>query len=296
MIRRRFYIGCTWCLVVAGAGALTCAAQEPDQAPLLSLAGPASPAEKPGLDAVASLGADLAAPGAPRFNASLGDGRRTLSAFPANLGRNLVGVFSRDSLSPVLVGVAAAGPGHPFDRRVEGWLDGKCVRCGSVGATMGGAAIVPVVGAFFVAGRFAPEGRFRAMSYDAAQALIVNAAWTGGLKYSFRRQRPDGSDSLSLPSGHASSAFALATVVDRHYGWKAGVPSYLVAAGIGLSRVESNRHYLSDVIAGAALGLTVGRTVTRQNGGTPPGHRTFAVGPSTDSRGRGIGLGLSASW
>jgi len=124
----------------------------------------------------------------------------------------------------------------------------------------------------------------------------VNAAWTGALKYSLHRQRPDGSDYYSLPSGHSSSAFALATVAERHYGWRVGVPAYLVAAGIGLSRVESNRHYLSDVIAGGALGVTVGRAVTRLNGERPAGRRRISVGPTTDPRGGGIGLGLSASW
>ena len=296
MARGRLAVGCA-CLMI-GSGVATCLAQEtaPTAAPL-EVTQPA-PALNGPLDlgaASAPLPDDAVGVSAPGFDTP-GDGRRTLSAFPSNLGRSFIGVFSRDSVTPFLIGVGAAGPGHEFDRRAGSWLDGKCLRCGSAGATMGGTAVVPVVGAFFVAGRFAPEGRFRAMSYDAAQALVVNAAWTGTLKYSLRRQRPDGSDYYSMPSGHSSSAFALATVAERHYGWKVGVPAYVVAAGIGLSRVESNRHYLSDVIAGGALGVTVGRAVTRLNGERPAGRRRISVGPATDLRGGGIGLGLSASW
>jgi membrane-associated phospholipid phosphatase len=85
-------------------------------------------------------------------------------------------------------------------------------------------------------------------------------------------------------------------VTERHYGWKAGLPAYALAAGIGLSRIEANRHHLSDVVAGAALGTIVGRTVTRVNGQRPSSSRTLSVGPASDPHGTGIGLGLSASW
>jgi membrane-associated phospholipid phosphatase len=98
-----------------------------------------------------------------------------------------------------------------------------------------------------------------------------------------------------LPSGHTSTAFSLATVAERHYGWKVGVPAYVFASSIGLSRIESKRHHLSDVVAGAALGVIVGRTVTRMNGGAP-GRRSFSLTPATDPHGRGAGLQLSASW
>jgi membrane-associated phospholipid phosphatase len=155
---------------------------------------------------------------------------------------------------------------------------------------------MPLVGAMFVAGRFAPQGCFRAATYDFAQAMIVNGAYTSILKYSVQRTRPDGSNSLSFPSGHTSSAFSLATVAARHYGWKVGLPAYLLASGIGVSRIEKDKHYLSDVLAGATLGLIVGRTVTRRDG-APAGKKSFVtVGPATDPHGQGVGLGLSASW
>ena len=222
--------------------------------------------------------------------------RRTMSAFPKNLGRNTLGVFSGQNLFPFAVGVGATTLASAFDGRTEQTLKGACSFCGHTGARVGGAAMVPVVGALFVAGRFAPEGRFSAMTYDFMQAAIVNGLYTGVLKYGVSRERPDGSNSQSFPSGHASNAFALATVVEHHYGWKVGVPAYALASCIGLTRIEQNRHYLSDVLAGATLGVIVGRTVTRLDGQQPAKKRTLALAPATDPHGQGVGLGLSASW
>jgi membrane-associated phospholipid phosphatase len=222
--------------------------------------------------------------------------RRTLSAFPKNLGRNVVGVFSGQNLLPFAVGVGATTLASAFDYRTKDVLLGACQACGKAGATAGGSAMVPLVGALFVAGRFAPQGQFRAASYDFAQAMIVNGAYTGLLKYTVKRGRPDGSDSLSFPSGHTSTAFSLAGVANHHYGWKVGLPIYALAAGIGLTRIEQDRHHLSDVIAGATLGFVVGRTVTRLDGERPAKKRFVSVGPATDPQGQGVGLGLSASW
>jgi membrane-associated phospholipid phosphatase len=241
-------------------------------------------------------------PPAPRaldarlFDAPRGDGRRTMGAFPKNLGRNFVGVFSGQNLLPFAIGAAATTTASAFDYRAQDVLQGACTTCGKTGATAGGSAIVPVVGALFAAGRFAPEGRFRSATYDFAQAMIVNGAYSGILKYSVQRTRPDGGDRLSFPSGHASTAFSLATVASHHYGWKVGVPAYVLASGIGLSRIESNRHHLSDVLAGATIGFIVGRTVSRLDGERPAKKRLVSLGPATDLHGQGIGLGLSASW
>jgi membrane-associated phospholipid phosphatase len=225
-----------------------------------------------------------------------GDGRRTMAAFPKNLGRNFVGVFSGQNLLPFAVGMAATATASTLDSPTKSLLQGACNTCGTTGATAGGATLVPLVGAMFVAGRFAPQGRFRSASYDFAQAMIVNGAYTSILKYSAQRTRPDGSNNLSFPSGHTSSAFSLAAVANRHYGWKVGVPTYVLASGIGLSRIEKDKHYLSDVLAGATLGIIVGRTVARVDGERPAKKRVVSVGPATDPHGQGVGLGLSASW
>lgn len=232
----------------------------------------------------------------PLVDAPRGDGRRTMGAFPKNLGRNFVGVFSGPNLLPFAVGAAATVSASAFDSRTQSLLQGSCGACGTTGSSLGGTAVVPVVGAMFLAGRFAPQGRFRSATYDFAQAAIVNGAYTSILKYSVQRTRPDASNSLSFPSGHTSTAFSLATVANHHYGWKVGVPAYVLASGIGLSRIEKDKHYLSDVLAGATLGIIVGRTVSRLDGEQPGKKRFVSVGPATDAHGQGVGLSLSASW
>ena len=91
---------------------------------------------------------------------------------------------------------------------------------------------------------------------------IVTSIVTHGLKIGVGRTRPNDGRS-SFPSGHSSATFANATVLQRHFGWKVGIPAYAFATYIAASRLPSNSHYLSDVIFGAALGITAGgRTVT----------------------------------
>lgn len=69
-----------------------------------------------------------------------------------------------------------------------------------------------------------------------------------------QRERPNGKR-LSFPSGHTSSAFASAASVAYSYGPWAGVPAFAAATYIGLSRVANNAHWLSDIVAGAGLGI-----------------------------------------
>lgn len=68
------------------------------------------------------------------------------------------------------------------------------------------------------------------------------------------RRRPNGKN-LSFPSGHTSSSFATATSLTYAYGPWVGVPALAIATYIGLSRVANNSHWLSDIVAGAGLGI-----------------------------------------
>ena len=94
------------------------------------------------------------------------------------------------------------------------------------------------------------------MSY-AIMAVLVN-----GIKYSAKEMRPDGSTANSWPSGHTATAFVGATLLHKEYGltrspwWS--VAGYGVATATGVMRVLNNRHWISDVMSGAGLGILSG--------------------------------------
>jgi hypothetical protein len=88
----------------------------------------------------------------------------------------------------------------------------------------------------------------------------------------------------------------MATVAEYHFGPKIGIPAYLAAGFIGASRLQSNKHYLSDVVAGAALGYIVGKTVVRENGEPVKGQTRISLVPSTDAQGSGVGAGVNITW
>jgi membrane-associated phospholipid phosphatase len=95
------------------------------------------------------------------------------------------------------------------------------------------------------------------------RSLAVSEGVTQALKYTVRRERPDGSGRNSFPSGHAADTFAFATALERHLGWRGAVPAYVLSSYVAASRLHENRHFLSDVVGGAAVGIIAGRTVTR---------------------------------
>lgn len=78
------------------------------------------------------------------------------------------------------------------------------------------------------------------------------------LKKTVHKPRPDFNEYNprydSFPSGHTTSAFCSAAFAERRYGWKVGIPAYVLAGYVGWSRVYSNRHDWWDVLGGAAIG------------------------------------------
>lgn len=98
-------------------------------------------------------------------------------------------------------------------------------------------------------------GRF-AVSTAFSTVLMVGV--TKGLKYTVSRLRPDGSAYNSFPSGHTATAFMTATLLHKEYGWKYPWVSFLgysVATVTGATRILNNRHWMSDVVTGAAIGI-----------------------------------------
>jgi PAP2 superfamily len=139
-----------------------------------------------------------------------------------------------------------------------------------------GSALIQAGGALgtYFIGRMAHEPELSVVGADLVRAQIINGALTQAIKVSVNRSRPDGGR-FSFPSGHSSATFATATVLQRHYGWKVGAPAYAAASYVAVSRLSENKHFLSDVIFGAGIGIVSGRAVTV---GTT--RHTFVISPT----------------
>jgi membrane-associated phospholipid phosphatase len=229
------------------------------------------------------------------------DKRRTLRSYGSNLLYNFMGVVTPGNRMPLLVTAAVTAPAFAWDDEgIAYFAKHPHKNFGDIGAAMGGGiAIAALTVGAFSAGRVARGDRFRACTYDMSQAVIVNGVYTQVLKFAIRRERPDHSNRQAFPSGHASNAFAAATVVARHYRFLR-FPVYGLASYIALSRMASNKHHFSDIVAGAGFGFGVGRSVVRRNGRPPdvPGAIDVKVGlvPDAGPSGDGRGLALSVSF
>ena len=138
-----------------------------------------------------------------------------------------------------------------------------------------------------------------AMSYG-IMALLVNT-----IKYTAKEMRPDGSTANSWPSGHTATSFVGATILHKEYGltrspWFS-VAGYGIATATGVMRVLNNRHWVSDVLSGAGIGILSGELAyalsdiffkgkgLRRN--DIPGMASVIDHPSFFSISMGLGLG-----
>lgn len=105
------------------------------------------------------------------------------------------------------------------------------------------------------------EGDYKGL-LQLGEALAVSVATSYALKYTVKKKRPDGSDNHSFPSNHTGFSFAGATFLQKRYGWKWGVPAYIVSSYVAWGRVHAKRHDVWDVLAGAAIGTGSGLLLT----------------------------------
>jgi membrane-associated phospholipid phosphatase len=136
-------------------------------------------------------------------------------------------------------------------------------------------------------------------------AAGANSYLTAKIKGGSGRLRPDGTDTRSFPSGHSSTASVHATLASRSIG-RLGLPTPvtmglntglgLMAAGTAWARVEGKCHYLSDVLAGAALGHFFGTFVSDLFLGVgSPTRINITVDPNRENRAVGAGVSLPLS-
>lgn len=120
------------------------------------------------------------------------------------------------------------------------------------------------------------QKKLQAVALDGWEASNFALTWAVLIKVATSRARPflnqgrwkrkGFSPASSFPGGHTTQAFVLAAVVSRHYPktW-VKIVSYGLAAGVGLSRMNKDVHFASDIFVGAALGTAVGKIIFKRN-------------------------------
>ena len=222
--------------------------------------------------------------------------RGFFSALGHNLKDDVKHLPRKNSLYFLAGGSAAALAIHPEDdkinRRLEGtggahtfFKPGKII--GQTPVLLGAGA------AAYLIGRGKGNGRLQHLGMDEIEAELLTEAIVIGLKETVRRKRPlqdDGTrpTGFAFPSGHAAATFAAATVLQQHLGYRAGIPTYLVASYVAMSRLHENVHKASDVVFGATVGTIVGRTVTWHG-------RNFYASPMLIPKGGGIIVSVNAA-
>lgn len=96
------------------------------------------------------------------------------------------------------------------------------------------------------------------MAVSGAAGGAIMLAATQSMKNIISTRRPDNSDDHSFPSGHTATAFVTATILHREYGHihpLVSIGGYATAAATGIMRIRKNRHWASDVAAGAGIGI-----------------------------------------
>lgn len=115
---------------------------------------------------------------------------------------------------------------------------------------------------------FTPKNDFQHQTINIAIANVMAYSATRILKVTFKEQRPDQSDNESFPSGHTALAFTNASLLFYEYKnsniWYAS-SGFLFATATGVLRIANNKHYTSDVLAGAGIGLASGLIVSYWN-------------------------------
>lgn len=279
------------------------------------VAAPLAAQEMPGKDAQAAT----EAAGRPNENKETAGLKRAARNFLEDTGRIWSSPFriKERHIAPLILVTASAGFLIAADESIrdgfKNYTDGHtwAQDVGPVITQMGSLGAAATAGLFLGAGFILKDQRARDTGYLAACAMAQTFFVVNVFKGLSGRQRPfaaGGEDHWagpagffksydadynglydSFPSGHTATAFSVATVVALQYRHRPWVPilAYTIAAGVGLSRVTMDLHWMSDVFVGAVVGHLVARLVVR-------GHaRRRRLVPVLGSSGRGITVGFS---
>lgn len=170
---------------------------------------------------------------------------------------------------------------------------------------LGNYYLAGILGGMYIVGLAAGNKKTETAALLTSKAVVITGAYTFLFKAAFQRERPAetgpsdsgnwggpfaGFHDNAFPSGHSSVAFAAATVLSSYYRdhlW-VGITTYTLASLVAMSRIYDNKHWASDVVAGAALGYAIGRTVLNRHHGS-----RLKIGVFKNSFGTGMKLTYS---
>jgi membrane-associated phospholipid phosphatase len=169
-------------------------------------------------------------------------------------------------LAPTAVG---AGTLAIFDHRISNAAKANPSLSGPSNAISNVGLIAPwaVPGTLFLVGSMKHDDHAAETGRLGLEAAVDSEVVMQVLKLATGRMRPNGSDTLSFPSGHSMEAFALAAVLSKEYHDKKWVVfgSYGLATAVGFARVGALEHFPTDVVAGAVIGELIGRYVVNHH-------------------------------
>ena len=187
-----------------------------------------------------------------------------IAGLPADLWQDSKDYVQRPENAIVLIAGGAASGYYSVDEddRVAKHFEGRhtfprdlTIAMGMIPAT---EAVVAGVG--YLHGVYTDQQESRDVWWSVLEAESLQALYWLALKGAANNHSPNG-ENFAWPSGHTSTAVTFATVLNEYYGPVVGVPLYALSGLVMYERMETKEHWASDVIFGAAIGFTVGRTV-----------------------------------
>jgi membrane-associated phospholipid phosphatase len=162
----------------------------------------------------------------------------------------------------------------------ENWTTPGAETFGDAGDVVGGAPFqLGLTGAALGVGWITKNKKWQNFALDNLQSQIFTGGFTWIFKELTHRARPEtgegnfawygpfhGQENKSFFSGHTSLSFSTATMIFLHTGkkWWVGALSYGAATAVGISRMQQQKHWASDVVTGAIIGTTVANFIYKQ--------------------------------
>ena len=194
-------------------------------------------------------------------------------SFWANVGNDFISPFVNPTGQKVLFGGAALTAGLVLTREFtvdplqEDTVKKKPMGGYSKYGNLSGQTLPNIL---YFAGMeaysfFADDPEAHEFAIVMLKSTLYSSVVTGVLKSTVQEPRPgDENDKTSFPSAHSTRAFAFASTVNELHGSAWGIPAYALATAVAYSRMNDNRHYVHDVLAGAAIGASYGISISQR--------------------------------